>query len=217
MKNSREAYIDYFRSYINKYGLSVGCRGAVGGDSTFEIIGKKTVVILKAHGLEPHHTLLDVGCGPGRIANALGNYLADSGKYLGLDIMEEPLALARKTADPSYRFALLYDDLPRSWADFVLFNSVMTHLHDYESYKYLLQAKRALKPKGKILVSYMHWEDEGHWKLFMESVNGGPLLMKLLNESIWKTWAKHLQMEISFTGLTPIGQYFAILRLDANT
>ena len=46
-------------------------------------------------GLKPHHSVIDIGCGPLTVGLALISYL-DRGNYVGLDLLPEPL-------DASYR------------------------------------------------------------------------------------------------------------------
>ena len=48
---------------------------------------------LKAHGLAPHHSLLDIGCGPLQGGVAFIDYL-DQGKYAGVDAQTENLSAA---------------------------------------------------------------------------------------------------------------------------
>jgi hypothetical protein len=45
---------------------------------------------LKSHGLLPHHSLIDIGCGPITVGLALISYL-DRGNYFGVDALPEPL------------------------------------------------------------------------------------------------------------------------------
>ena len=40
-------------------------------------------------GLQPHENMLDIGCGSGRVALALMDYLSDEGSYTGADIRRE--------------------------------------------------------------------------------------------------------------------------------
>ncbi|SVE36920.1 uncharacterized protein METZ01_LOCUS489774, partial [marine metagenome] len=64
---------------------------AVGGD--FERIGKIEFEILRKFGLETHHSVVDIGCGSGRLASCLAEI--HEGPYLGTDIVPELLEHAR--------------------------------------------------------------------------------------------------------------------------
>ena len=53
------------------------------------------IAFLKAHGLNPHHILLDYGCGPLRGGIPIIEYL-DEGNYYGADISKDALDEAEK-------------------------------------------------------------------------------------------------------------------------
>lgn len=44
--------------------------------------------------------------------------------------------------------------------------SVFTHLHHEESFLYLRDARRALKPGGKFIFSFLEFAAESHWSVF---------------------------------------------------
>ena len=110
---------------------------AVGSD--FEAVGKMEYFILLQHGLQKDHTVVDVGCGSGRLAIRLKDYL--DGKYLGIDVVPELYEYARKLVgrdDWDFKTAPgLTIPMRDESADFICFFSVFTHLTHEESYKYL--------------------------------------------------------------------------------
>jgi ubiquinone/menaquinone biosynthesis C-methylase UbiE len=131
--------------------------------------------LIELAGLEPHHQILDVGCGIGRMALPLTNYLNPSGGYEGLDIVPAGIAwcVEHITARyPHFRFrsANLYNRAyrPRGRAraseftfpyanatfDCVLLASVFTHMMPAELERYLGEIARVLKPNGRCLVTY---------------------------------------------------------------
>ena len=63
---------------------------AVGGD--FETVGVLEYCLLLQEGLKPEHTLVDVGCGSGRLAYQMKDYL--KGTYVGIDVVPELLRYA---------------------------------------------------------------------------------------------------------------------------
>jgi SAM-dependent methyltransferase len=67
---------------------------AVGGE--FEAFGRVQVAMLRYYGLPADGYLIDVGCGSGRTAKPLAEYLR--GRYLGLDVVPEFLEHARAAA-----------------------------------------------------------------------------------------------------------------------
>jgi ubiquinone/menaquinone biosynthesis C-methylase UbiE len=56
-------------------------------------------------------------------------------------------------------------------ADFVCFFSVLTHLLHEQGFVYLQEAKRVLKPGGKIVFSFLEFAVPDHWAVFEGTVN----------------------------------------------
>ncbi len=69
-----------------------GHRDLIGG--LWEEMGDLQLSFLRARGLMPSHTLLDVGCGAGRFAVRVVPYL-DVGRYFGIDLSPTLLDSAR--------------------------------------------------------------------------------------------------------------------------
>lgn len=132
-------------------------------------------------GLQPHHHVLDIGCGIGRMAIPLTAYLdPKQGKYEGFDIMPVGIRWCQQnisTRFPHFRFKLvnLYNDLYKTDAaedgrnfifpydnqhfDFIFLTSVFTHMLPEETVNYLNQISRVLKPNARCLATFFV-EDE---------------------------------------------------------
>ena len=128
---------------------------AVGGN--YEHYGVLEHALLRGEGLRDGATIVDVGCGSGRLATKLARY--PKLRYLGLDVVPELLDYARrKVGRPDFRFErvdavrLPFDALA---ADLCVFFSVFTHILPEESYGYLEEAHRVLKPGGKAVFSFL--------------------------------------------------------------
>jgi hypothetical protein len=67
----------------------------VGRPEAYEFKQKFQMAFLLGHGLEPHHSLLDYGCGVLRGGIPLIKYL-DAGNYAGLDVGADAIRAARK-------------------------------------------------------------------------------------------------------------------------
>jgi len=143
---------------------------AIGGG--FELIGPIEVALLRHYGLPQDGYLVDVGCGSGRLARPLSAWL--KGRYLGIDLVPALVAHARKiAARPDWRFQVIqHIGIPEGddQADMVCFFSVLTHLTHEQSYWYLEEARRVLKPGGRIVFSFLELREPAHLKIFLDTV-----------------------------------------------
>jgi len=172
---------------------------AIGGQFTaFGIIERE---ILVQYGLRPDDFVIDVGCGSGRLAKALAEYLR--GPYLGIDIVPDLLDYAREIVGrPDWRFevapGLQIPERPNA-ADVVCFYSVFTHLLHEQSFVYLQEACRVLKPGGLIVFSFLEFAIPSHWSVFTATVAdiGGqhPLNVFIGRDAI-HAWAEHLPVTV---------------------
>jgi SAM-dependent methyltransferase len=123
-------------------------------------------------GLEPQHRLLDLGCGVGRLAVAVSQYLDDRGRYVGLDTDRKAIRLcdewigsrlphftfvwadvfntrynpSAEAKGAQYRFPFEDDEF-----DFVFSNSLFTHLVPDDARNYFREIGRVLKPGGRTM------------------------------------------------------------------
>lgn len=172
---------------------AVGCN--------FDGIGQLEYRLLRQYGLEPHHSVVDVGCGSGRLAAQLKGYLQSD--YLGIDIVPDLLKYAEALCKrPDWQFRKVDGlTIPAAdgSADFVVFFSVVTHLTQEHSYRYLAEARRVLKPHGKIIFSFLEFAVPAHWAVFDVTLND-PNPDKVLNEFIGRdaiaAWAEHLGLRV---------------------
>jgi SAM-dependent methyltransferase len=191
---------------------------AVGGnyEATAAILGQ----IVKSHGLAPEHCLIDVGCGSGRLAFGLRNYL--QGNYLGTDVVAKLLQYAsERCRRQTWRFQVVDSiEIPAqaSCADMVCFFSVFTHLLHEDSYRYLLEAKRVLRPDGKAVFSFLEFREPTHWEVFrslLETPGGTQHIhMQFLSRDAIEAWSPNLGMvlETITDGGPPLGQSVCVLR-----
>ncbi len=173
---------------------------AIGGQ--FEAYGLLERDLLISCGLEPEHYLIDIGCGSGRLAHPLSAYL--TGPYLGTDVVPELLSYARELCNrPEWRFELI-DSIaipaPDSVADMVCFFSVFTHLLHEESFVYLQEAQRVLKPGGKVVFSFLEFAIPCHWDIFSGNIanvnNKDVHLNMFMSRDGIQAWVDHLDLEI---------------------
>jgi SAM-dependent methyltransferase len=174
---------------------------AVGGD--FVTVGKLEKALLVSLGLRDHHTVVDVGCGSGRLALQLSG-MSGLG-YLGTDVVIDLLDHARALANrPDWRFLITDGTCIPIWdqsADFICFFSVFTHLTHEDSFRYLREASRVLKPGGLIVFSFLEFYIESHWTMFENSLNDarpGQHLNQFIDRHAIATWAKRLSLGLEF-------------------
>lgn len=68
--------------------MATNYRSYVGPEERYDETGRQRFALLQEHGLQPHHRVLDVGCGSLRVGRHLIPYL-EPGRYCGLDPGEE--------------------------------------------------------------------------------------------------------------------------------
>lgn len=174
---------------------------SVGGQ--FEAFGQIQADMLRFFGLGDRASLIDVGCGSGRTAIPLSR--THQGAYLGTDLVPELIEFARESCGrPDWRFEVV-DGLripaPDQSADMVCFFSVFTHLLHEQTYLYLEDATRVLKPDGRIVFSFLEFRMPFHWTVFASTVddargrNEHPLNVFIEREVI-QAWAAHLGLAV---------------------
>ena len=197
----------HLASLIEKHGREEAMQLIVGGE--YDRIGKLERSALIDLGLKRNHSLVDIGCGSGRLPFALRDYL--EGPFVGTDILEEVLNYANdKCGRPDWSFVPMSEpSIPLSDAtvDFVTFFSVFTHLLDEDIFRFLLEAKRVLRPGGKVVFSFLDFECDRHWHIFESTVaNRDPLrvINKFTSHGAIRRWARALglQVEIIYDGST---------------
>ncbi len=198
--SSRELYNRWFDRWTSANGSDAAAMAAtIGGE--FEAFGILEREVLIQAGLRPDGYVIDIGCGSGRLAKPLSDYL--TGGYLGTDVVPDLVEYARNLVGrPAWRFAVVEGlTIPEAdgQADIVCFFSVLTHLLHEESYVYLREAKRVLKPTGKIVFSFLEFAIPSHWAVFADNIetiaDDHPLNVFISREAI-AVWAAHLGLSI---------------------
>jgi ubiquinone/menaquinone biosynthesis C-methylase UbiE len=131
--------------------------------------------------LQPYHHVLDVGCGIGKQAVPLTQYLGPEGTYEGFDIVEEGIHWCQReitTRFPAFTFRHVdvfnkhYNPegrvSPEQWKfpysnsrfDFVYLISVFTHMLPEAVRNYISEIGRVLKPGAKSFISFFLLNDE---------------------------------------------------------
>lgn len=133
--------------------------------------GDGQVDVLRYHGLANGMSIYDLGCGSGRTAIALQRS-GWHGRYKGADIVK-PLVDYLKSKCPGYEAVVHRHttiDAPDRSLDMVFHWSVFTHLYPEESYLYMVDTYRALRPGGKLIFSFLELEDPRHHDIFRSRI-----------------------------------------------
>jgi SAM-dependent methyltransferase len=158
-------------------------RRLLGGDyDYFERVGEEFLGhFVDLGGLKPSDRVLDVGCGPGRMAVPLTRYLDSAGSYEGFDVVPREVEWCRRRITPrhpSFRFQVADVRNPRynphgampaseyrfpfpdASFDFAFATSVLTHLREPDAANYLREIGRVLRPGGRCMVTFFLWNAE---------------------------------------------------------
>lgn len=125
----------------------------------------------------PGDLVVDLGCGAGSMAAALGRRIGGTGRYLGIDVHRPSIewAARRFAGDGRFRFETVGAASPYGWrqpaaskpvslpvadggAQFVLAKSFFTHLLEPAATAYLSETRRVLEPGRAALVSAFLFE-----------------------------------------------------------
>jgi SAM-dependent methyltransferase len=157
-------------------------QGQVGPVPAFHDIPLNTMGRMNMAGLRPEHDVLDIGCGVGRTARYLCDFLDSSSRYEGFDIMEDVVLWCQKEITPRFpnflfQFVPLFNTayrpdhtLPSAETfrfpysdgsfDFAFAHSVFTHLPSEACRNYLSEVQRVLRPGGILYSTWFLYTDE---------------------------------------------------------
>jgi ubiquinone/menaquinone biosynthesis C-methylase UbiE len=132
------------------------------GTGDFDLVGRIELNLLQMEGLQPDHTLLDLGCGVGRLAVHVIPTLV-GGSYIGIDISQTMLKRGKARIDgaipnPPCQVRWIKQTTPEfeiadNSVDMMCAFSVFTHMEHEDAYQYLKAALRIVKPHGRFIFS----------------------------------------------------------------
>jgi SAM-dependent methyltransferase len=146
------------------------------GDGDFLAIGCEFLRhFVELGGLMPQHRVLEIGCGIGRMALPLTQFLeAPAGRYTGFDVVPAGIEWCQQNIAAAYgNFEFLHLDFRNQLynpngrlgegeaalpfdsesVDFLFMTSVVTHLDPGYTAYYLREAARLLRPNGRLFVT----------------------------------------------------------------
>lgn len=220
-----EDYEKHVAALLASHPLDEAMSLAVGGG--YEAIGRTEAALLKRAGLRNGMSVVDIGCGSGRLASILGE-ATPKVHYIGLDIVQSLLDYAATRTPKHFRFVLnraLSLPVGDASADIICAFSVFTHLLHQETYLYMEDARRALRPNGCLVFSFLEFAEPLHWAVFERTVadqrgSTNPHLNMFIERQAIELWAQKLGYRVegyvsggeAVDGSDPLGQSTAILR-----
>jgi len=174
--------VDLWDSITGKRGKMTPPKGAIFvGSGDFIKIGQQLLNrMIRFVDVKPDDTVLDVGCGIGRLAVPLTDYLSKNGAYYGFDIVKQGIDwcnkhIAKKYPNFHFLHTPLKNDLYNLETDIeshyfifpyennlfnaIVLNSVFTHMVADDVANYLKQIHRVLAENGKGMASFFILND----------------------------------------------------------
>lgn len=174
--------IDIFDTIFRRKNKYVPNKGDIFiGSGDFLAQGKHHLELLKTYsGLNENHAVLDIGCGIGRAAVPLTQYLSKEGKYEGFDVVKKGIEwckkhIAKDFPNFNFQYIPLNNDLyhftnqkaeefvfpyENDSFDTIFLFSVFTHMQPLEVQNYFNEIHRVLKPGGKCLSTFFLYDNQ---------------------------------------------------------
>lgn len=147
-------------------------RSFVGPEQLYDEVGQLQFQVLLDQGLQPSHTLLDIGCGSLRGGKHFILYLGP-GKYFGVDpypdLVREGIDLEltrgieadkrptfayNSNFDFEFKYSVLLE-WPLKPFDYVLAQSIFTHTTRVQATKLMESVSKAMHPDSKFVATYL--------------------------------------------------------------
>lgn len=150
-------------------------------DERFVQIGREHLELLQSRGFGESSSLLDIGCGYGRLTHAIVSNLRYVGRYVGVDLLARHVRWCQETfvsrrPNVQFQFANIYNErynsrgildaraykftLEDNAFDFCCLFSVFTHMYEDEIRNYLNEIRRVLKRKGTCIATFFLFDKD---------------------------------------------------------
>ena len=137
-------------------------------------VANLTLDVLKdTVGVESTDTILEIGCGVGRMAPVLAPIC---NKWIGTDVSENMLEHARDRLNNLNNIELIavngwdLTPIPDASVDLVYCTVVFMHLDEWDRFNYICEAKRILKPGGRLFIDNYNLLSDIGWEFFMKNM-----------------------------------------------
>lgn len=166
--------------------------------------------------LENHQSVLDIGCGSGRMARFLLPFLSKAGSYTGFDVWQEGVSWCQTNLENKFQCAQFTPaDVQNDYinefgkvkntewpfpcrddsVDFTFATSVFTHIDFDIAVHYLNEIKRVLKINGKGLLTFFLIDEHAlnfmaNSKIYEQVKKHGPLYIGPPGKDVFVGWNK---------------------------
>jgi ubiquinone/menaquinone biosynthesis C-methylase UbiE len=146
------------------------------GNGDFDLIGRLELALLTEAGMTATSTLVDFGCGTGRLAVHAVPAL-NKGKYVGIDISQTMLAHCRTAIGSAEAEVVLQHQTEENFAlgdasvDYICAFSVFTHMEHEDTYRYLRSARRIVRDGGAFVASCLPMTLSEARRIFLDEAN----------------------------------------------
>ncbi len=120
-------------------------------------------------GVTPADVVLEIGCGTGRVG---AHMAARCEKWIGSDVSANMIRYAREALDSRSNVAFVQLDgsglngVPDTSVDVVYCTGVFMHLDEWDRFRYVQEAFRVLRPRGRVYFDNFSLTSEEGWALF---------------------------------------------------
>jgi arsenite methyltransferase len=137
-------------------------RRVVEAYSTPDVVTQRRVTL---EALKPAagERILDIGAGPGMLAAEMAEAVGPSGAVHGVDVSESMLAIAQRLEQPEHAAPMEFvqaDACALPFEDATFDAAVSTQVYEYvpDMASALREARRVLRPGGRLLILDTHWD-----------------------------------------------------------
>jgi len=127
---------------------------------TPDVVGQR-VIVLNALNLQPYERVLDIGSGPGLLAEDAAKMVGPEGHVVGVDVSEAMVTMARTRCAALPQAEFLSCDATKLSASDASFDAVVsTQVYEYveDVDKALRELHRVLKPRGRAVILDTDWD-----------------------------------------------------------
>ncbi len=168
----RSAYKEVWNNLATDFsGAMLSVMGAA-DEEKFRISGRSSALLLsQLLAIKPTDTVLEIGCGVGRIGRELAPQCLH---WIGCDISSQMLHHAKHFLKEYKNIDLVelsrsdLSPIPSNSVDVVYCSVVFMHLDEWDRFSYIKEAFRVLRPGGRCYVDNLNLSGSDTWKIFLQ-------------------------------------------------